>query len=98
MTLFDWPEHLVGIGQRASTTTSPQVLLFMNSPLAAPRPKALRGVLSPVSRVGECDQAGYKLALGRPAAESETRLAVDFLARQRSTHSASGDPDPARRR
>ena len=33
MMLFDWPEHLVGIGQRASTTTAPQALLFMNSPL-----------------------------------------------------------------
>ena len=24
MMLFDWPEHLVGIGQRASTTTAPR--------------------------------------------------------------------------
>src|SRR5262249_15690052 len=32
MMLFDWPEHLVSIGQRATTTTASQALLFMNGP------------------------------------------------------------------
>lgn len=30
MMLFDWPEHLVSIGQRQSTTIAPQALMFMN--------------------------------------------------------------------
>jgi len=99
MMLFDWPEHLVGIGQRSSTTTAPQALLFMNSPLGR---ASAEGLASRISLPGEPGpessiRRAYKLALGRPATESETRLAVDFLARQRSTYSASGDPDPARR-
>ena len=99
MMLFDWPEHLVGIGQRASTTTAPQALLFMNSPLGR---ASAEGLAARVSFAGDpgpesAIRRAYKLALGRPAGESETRLAVDFLARQRSTYSASGDPDPARR-
>ena len=32
MMLFDWPEHLVGIGRRPSTTIAPQALQFLNSP------------------------------------------------------------------
>ncbi len=32
MMLFDWPEHLVSIGQRPVTTIAPQALMFMNSP------------------------------------------------------------------
>lgn len=31
LMLFDWPEHLVSIGQRQATTVAPQALLFMNS-------------------------------------------------------------------
>ena len=34
MMLFDWPEHLVSIGQRSTTTTAPQALSFLNSDLA----------------------------------------------------------------
>ena len=32
MMLFDWPEHLVSIGRRSTTTIAPQALMFMNSP------------------------------------------------------------------
>ncbi|MCA9085721.1 MAG: DUF1553 domain-containing protein, partial [Planctomycetaceae bacterium] len=32
MMLFDWPEHLVSIGRRSTTTVAPQALMFMNSP------------------------------------------------------------------
>ena len=34
MMLFDWPEHLVSIGQRSTTTTAPQALAMLNSALA----------------------------------------------------------------
>ena len=34
MMLFDWPEHLVSIGQRSTTTTAPQALAMLNSGLA----------------------------------------------------------------
>ncbi len=67
MMLFDWPEHLVGIGQRASTTTAPQALMFMNSPLGR---DSAEGLASRVA--GESGPAGpvrraYKLAFGREA-------------------------------
>jgi mono/diheme cytochrome c family protein len=96
MMLFDWPEHLVGIAQRGSTTTAPQALLFMNSPLGRGCAEGLAtragGEPSTEGTVGRA----YKLAYGRAPGADETRLALDFLARQRSTYAADGKPDPAR--
>ena len=98
MMLFDWPEHLVSIGQRASTTTAPQALLFMNSALG-------RDVGRGPGRAGD-RRAGHGgpvrarlQARFRPRAERRKKRAwrLDFLARQRSTYAADNKPDPARR-
>jgi hypothetical protein len=95
MMLFDWPEHLVGIGQRASTTTAPQALLLLNSQLGRESAAGLAsrvhdepGDLGPI-------RSAYKLALGRDPSPEETRLALDFLASQRSTYAEQSKPDTA---
>jgi mono/diheme cytochrome c family protein len=96
MMLFDWPEHLVGIGQRASTTTAPQALLFMNSPLG--RDSAM-GLASQVEGEHGPDGAirrAYMMAFGRGPSSQETRLAIDFLVCQRRAYAADNKPDPAR--
>jgi mono/diheme cytochrome c family protein len=96
MMLFDWPEHLVGIGQRASTTTAPQALLLLNSQLGRDSAAGLASrVHDEASPDGQISRA-YKLALGRDPNPEETRVALDFLERQRSTYSADRKPDPAR--
>jgi hypothetical protein len=41
MMLFDWPEHLVSIGQRQATTVAPQALALMNNPIARQAAEAL---------------------------------------------------------
>jgi mono/diheme cytochrome c family protein len=96
MMLFDWPEHLVGIGQRASTTTAPQALLLLNSRLgresAAGLASRIHDELGPEGPICRA----YKLALGRDPSPEERRLALDFLACQRSTYGAQNKPDPAR--
>jgi hypothetical protein len=97
MMLFDWPEHLVGIGQRASTTTAPQALLFMNSQLGR---DSAAGLAAQVEREAGSDgpiRRAYKLVLGREASVQETRLALDFLACQRRAYAADHKPDPAQR-
>ena len=97
MMLFDWPEHLVSIGQRASTTTAPQALLFMNSRLGRDSAEGLASQVAsePDSR-GEPIRRAYKLALSRDPTAQETRLALDFLACQRSTYAADNKPEAAR--
>ena len=75
MLVFDWPEHLVSIGQRASTTIAPQALYFLNSPQAR---KYATGL---ASRATDIQQA-YTIAFNRPANAREEAAAKDFLLHQ----------------
>jgi cytochrome c553 len=95
MMLFDWPEHLVSIGQRSSTTIAPQALLFMNSPQGRKYAEAF------ANRVGAVDDPGfvasaYVRAFGRPPSERELELAKQFLLNQSAAHTAAGKADAAR--
>jgi cytochrome c553 len=84
MMLFDWPEHLVSIGQRGTTTTAPQALMFMNSALGrrCAESFAYRLEIEP----GTAIRRGYQVALGRDPSAGETRLAADFLSQQQASY------------
>jgi mono/diheme cytochrome c family protein len=96
MMLFDWPEQLVGIGQRASTTTAPQALLFMNSQLGRDSAVGLSSQVEREPGSGGPIRRAYKLAFGRAPSTQETHLALDFLACQRRAYAADNKLDPAR--
>jgi mono/diheme cytochrome c family protein len=96
MMLFDWPEHLVSIGRRSTTTTAPQALSFLNSELAR---RCGEGVAVRVGAAGEPRAAvalAYRIAFGREPTEAESRLAAGFLADQRSAYAREHRPDPER--
>jgi hypothetical protein len=96
MMLFDWPEHLVSIGQRSTTTTAPQALSFLNSDLAR---RCGEGLATRVGAGGDSDVSValvYGIAFGRDPTRAEARLAADFLAAQRSAYAREGRPDPGR--
>jgi hypothetical protein len=94
MMLFDWPEHLVSIGQRSTTTVAPQALLFLNSPqgrrYAEAFARRLAGDLDPVER-------GYRIAVGRAPDEAEKHLASGFLSRQAEVYRRAGHADAGQR-
>ncbi len=95
MMLFDWPEHLVSIGQRSSTTIAPQALMFMNSPQGRQYAEAFAARLAESSD----EQAvadGYQRAFGRAPSEQEWSLAAEFLKRQAEAHAARGQADAGR--
>jgi mono/diheme cytochrome c family protein len=85
MMLFDWPEHLVSIGQRSQTTIAPQALMFLNSPqgrrYADGFAKRLAG-----QPIEEAIRRGYLLAVGREPSERERQLAARFIAGQATTY------------
>ncbi len=96
MMLFDWPEHLVSIGQRSTTTTAPQALSFLNSALAR---HCGEGLAARVASAGDARAAvslAYRIAFGREPTESESRRALGFLADQRSAYEREHRPDPDR--
>ena len=96
MMLFDWPEHLVSIGQRGTTTTAPQALSFLNGVLTR---RCAQGFADRVA-IGTdpvlIASRGYQIALGREPSEAESTLATRFLAAQRSAYMSEGRPEPFR--
>lgn len=93
MMLFDWPEHLVSIGQRSMTTTAPQSLMFMNSSEGRVCAEALARRLDASDRQAAVERAYWEL-FGRDAAPAECELAGEFLARQTAIREAT-DGDKA---
>ena len=96
MMLFDWPEHLVSIGQRSSTTIAPQSLMFMNSPQGR---QAAEGFASRLNAqdVAQAVQQAYLLAYGRAPAEQERQLAVEFVQHQVAAYQDAAANDAPRR-
>jgi hypothetical protein len=92
MMLLDWPEHQVGIGQRATTTIAPQALAFMNSPqvrsYAASFAERLQGE-DPTERI----VSAYKIAFGRDPLEMERTVAAKFIQQQIGDYADQSDID-----
>ncbi|MFK8110640.1 MAG: PSD1 and planctomycete cytochrome C domain-containing protein [Rubripirellula sp.] len=78
MMLFDWPEHLVSIGQRSTTTIAPQALMFMNSPQGRTYAEAFAAQLNADAPITDA----YQRAFGRAPSDREAKLAEAFLTRQ----------------
>jgi mono/diheme cytochrome c family protein len=98
MMLFDWPEHLVSIGQRSTTTTASQSLMFLNSPLGRECAAGFAGCLADAP-AGEAEavRRAYRMAFGREPTSAEARLSADFLDGQAASYQRAGSPDPRRR-
>jgi mono/diheme cytochrome c family protein len=94
MMLFDWPEHLVSIGQRSTTTTAPQALAILNSKLARECARGLADRIPSDAEPARAVAIAYRIAFGRSPAESESQLAASFLAGQRLAYARDGRPDP----
>ena len=95
MMLFDWPEHLVGIGRRPSTTIAPQALLFLNSPHTRRFAEGFAIRLAGLDRQTTVREA-YRAAFARPPRPSETEKGVAFLTRQEALYDTDGRPEPDR--
>jgi mono/diheme cytochrome c family protein len=95
MMLFDWPEHLVSIGQRPTTTIAPQALMFLNSTQGRQCSEAFGQAMTKETPEATVDR-GYELALGRKPTEKERTVAVAFFRQQSDQYRTAGKPDPDR--
>jgi hypothetical protein len=93
MMLFDWPEHLVSIGQRSSTTIAPQALMFLNSPQGRQYAQAFAAKLSEESNEAAIREA-YQQALARPPTDQEAKLMSAFLKQQETQYQLQGLKSP----
>lgn len=93
MMLFDWPEHLVSIGQRPLTTIAPQALMFMNNVQGREYAVALAKRVEADSVEQSIDRV-YWLALSREPQITEMKLALDFLKQQTALRKAANESSP----
>jgi cytochrome c553 len=89
MMLFDWPEHLVSIGQRPVTTIAPQALMFMNSPQGRDYATAFAKRL-PLDSSDEAVKTAWRLAFGRVPSDAESQASLKFLVHQTEIHTKAG--------
>ena len=92
MMLFDWPEQLIGIGRRPSTTVAPQALMFLNSPQARSYAEGFAQRLDGLEGRAAIRQA-YRIAYGRLPSADELPAAEEFLDRQRRSYESEGQAD-----
>lgn len=97
MMLFDWPEHLVSIGQRATTTTAPQALWLMNSPLARKSAERFAAQMQQIEQ--DSDRAAaielaFQTAFGRNPRSAERQQTEAFLTRQTGVYQQAKNSKP----
>ena len=93
MMLFDWPEHLVSIGQRQTTTVAPQALMFMNSPQGRQSAEALAQRIASPGDDAASVRLAYQLALSREPSGDELKVAAEFIAGARSLRREQGQTE-----
>ena len=95
MMLFDWPEHLVSIGQRSSTTIAPQALMFLNSPQGRKYSEMFAARLPPGS-AAEAVASAYRAAYAREPTRNEARQCTAFVQQQEAVYLQQKVNDPRR--
>jgi hypothetical protein len=85
MMLFDWPEHLVSIGRRSSTTIAPQALMFLNSPQGRKYSQSFASRLTSDS-VAEAVASAYREAYAREPTPDEARNCIAFVEQQETVY------------
>jgi mono/diheme cytochrome c family protein len=95
MVLFDGPDSLQGVEQRATTTVAPQALLLMNNAAVRGCAEAFARRIGPADGKPTADvvRSGYLTALGRTPTAEESAESVRFVAEQRASYQADGKPD-----
>jgi len=88
MTLFDAPDGLTGLPQRAATTIAPQSLFLLNSPIVRDWAESFAKVVAAEAKGSPklAVNLAYMRALSRSPDASELRDGVVFLADQAREH------------
>ncbi len=96
MMLFDGPDSLQGLGQRATTIVAPQALSMLNNPQvhAYARAFAERLQAAKLTTIDETANLAYEIALARPADDVELRESAVFIRAAAESYAAAGREQP----
>jgi short subunit dehydrogenase-like uncharacterized protein len=92
MVVFDAPEALTPIADRATTTIAPQALLLMNNPQVRAYARAVAKRCAPASQTapGDAVKAAYETALSRPPTAAEVTESTAFISAQADAYTKAG--------
>ena len=97
LLLFDWPEHLVSIGRRASTTTATQSLALLNHPMVRLCAESLAQEMMSRGSAADAVNLLYERLFARPPSTSEHQRAIAFLYEQEKLYRSQGAADAVHR-
>jgi hypothetical protein len=97
MIIFDAPNALLGLPQRATTTVAPQALHLMNNKGVRECAAAIALRVSPRAETPISDAVveAYRTCLGRAPSTAEARDAAGFIAQQTASYTSAGRTDGA---
>jgi hypothetical protein len=90
MQVFDAPEALGGVAERATSTIAPQALFLMNNANVRGYARALARKIPGKLSEERVIQTAYKMTVARPADAGEVASGRAFLAQQAASYSNSG--------
>jgi hypothetical protein len=95
MMLYDAPDSLSGLAQRASTVIAPQALAMLNNKQVQEHARAFARRLmgKEGSTVEQTILLGYQSALGRPPDAEELSESIAFLQRAAGYYQSAGKSD-----
>jgi len=98
MMLYDAPDSLQGLGQRAATVVAPQALAMLNSKQVHEYSRAFAERLLAEDAAALSDRIGqgYILALARPADALELAESTAFVEAATASYQAAGHENPQR--
>jgi hypothetical protein len=95
MQVFDAPDALSSLGERAATTVAPQALLLLNNSTTRDCARGFARQLAPLLAVDAAHaiREGYVIAIARQPTDEELADGVSFVKVQAESYQAAGKPD-----
>lgn len=95
LMLFDAPNALLGLGNRATTTVAPQALMLMNNAFVREyaRNFAKRAMGQDTQAGASAVVRAYELALSRPPTAKELQDGLAFISAQAASYNSDGKKD-----
>ncbi len=96
MMLFDAPDSLGGLGQRATTIVAPQALAMLNSQQVQAHARTLaHKLLEAGQSPAETLNRAYLVTLARAADSTEQAETLRYIEQATGSYQAAGKPDAA---
>jgi hypothetical protein len=93
MQVFDAPDALSSLGERASTTVAPQALMLMNNAMTRNCSRNFVRRIAPANDLADALRSAYVIALSRHPTDDELADGLAFVKAQMQSYQSAGKPE-----